>query len=170
METVYFPHIPERILPHLKPLAPLELPYTIRVDSAYQSSPVPTIYDIRVVVEDPLHAQMVALTQNPDFPNTLRQLSYLDDQLAVVVQALAHSKAKHTFYRSMQSDPINFVKRWMSSQKRDLEVILGEATRGGGEDGGSLELQRGGEDGLWGSQVVQEAVRYKLARDAVPRR
>jgi SWI/SNF-related matrix-associated actin-dependent regulator of chromatin subfamily D len=151
-------------------LSPIKLPYTIRVDSAYQSSSSPTIYDIRVTVEDPLQARMLAMTQNPEYPATLRQISQLDDQLAIITQALSHSKAKHSFYKSMQSDPVNFVKRWMSSQKRDLEVILGEATRGGGEDGGAPEFQRGGSDGVWGTQVVKEAVRYKLAKDVTPRR
>ena len=169
-DTVYFPQIPERLIPHLLPLNPIKLPYTIRVDSAYPSSPTPTIYDVRVVVEDPLHAKMLAMTHNPEYPATLRQISQLDDQLAIIIQALAHSKAKHSFYKSMQGDPVNFVKRWMSSQKRDLEVILGEATRGGGEDGSAPEFQRGGSDGVWGTRVVREAVRYKLAKDVTPRR
>ena len=170
MDTVYFPQIPERLVPHLLPLNPIKLPYTIRVDSAYQSSPTPTIYDVHVTVEDPLHDRMLAMTHNPEYPATLRQMSQLDDQLAIIIQALAHSKAKHSFYKSMQGDPVSFVKRWMSSQKRDLEVILGEATRGGGEDGSAPEFQRGGSEGIWGTQVVKEAVRYKLAKDMTPRR
>jgi SWI/SNF-related matrix-associated actin-dependent regulator of chromatin subfamily D len=113
---------------------------------------------------------MLAMTQNPEYAATLRQISQLDDQLAIIMQALAHSKAKHSFYMSMQVDPVNFVKRWMSSQKRDLEVILGEATRGGEEDGSAPEFQRGGSEGVWGTQVVKEAVRYKLAKDVAPRR
>jgi SWI/SNF-related matrix-associated actin-dependent regulator of chromatin subfamily D len=169
-ETVYFPDIPERLIPHLLPLDPIKLSYTIRVDSAYQISPSPTIYDIRVTVDDPLQARMLAMTHNPEYPAALRQISQLDDQLAAIIQALAHSKAKHSFYKSMQSDPVNFVKRWMSSQKRDLEVILGEATRGGGEDGNAPEFQRGGSGGIWGTQAVKEAVRYKLAKDVTPRR
>lgn len=110
------------------------------------------------------------MTQNPEYPATLRQISQLDDQLALIIQAIAHSKAKHSFYKSMQGDPVGFIKRWMSSQQRDLEVILGEATRGGGEDGSAPEFQRGGSDGVWGTQVVKEAVRYKLAKDVIPRR
>jgi SWI/SNF-related matrix-associated actin-dependent regulator of chromatin subfamily D len=113
---------------------------------------------------------MVAMTHNSDYATTLRQISQLDDQIALIIQALGHSKAKHSFYRSMQTDPVSFVNRWMSSQKRDLEVILGEATRGGGEDGSGMEFQRGGSDGVWGSQVVMEAVRYKLAKDMTAKR
>ena len=171
---IYFPQVPERIIPHLLPLSPIKLPYTIRVDAAYQQSsprPAPTIYDILVTVDDPLQAKMTAMmTENPEYMATLRQISQLDDQLAVIIQALGHSKAKHSFYKSLQTDPVNFIKRWMSSQKRDLEVILGEATRGGGEDGSGPEFQKGGSEGVWGSQIVKEAVRYRLAKEVTPRR
>jgi hypothetical protein len=46
----------------------------------------------------------------------------------------------------------------LSSQKRDLEVIAGEATRGGGEDASGDEWRRGGKDGIWGSENVRESV------------
>ena len=143
------------------------------------------MYDIRVATEDPIRRKIMAMTQNPEFATALRQIGQLDDALAVIVQAIQHSKAKHTFYRSMAKDPVNFIQRWMSSQKRDLEVIMGEATRGGGEDGSGLEFQRGGSKGMWDSpvstsmsllslvlhltnitfQVVKEAVRYMLAKE-----
>ena len=151
---------------HCTPLPPVKLPYTIRVDPDYVNSPAPTIYDIRVSVEDPLRAKMVALTSNPSYAQTLRRISALDDDLAVIIQAIAHSTAKRNFYKAMSKDPVNFIKRWMSSQKRDLEVILGEATRGGGEDASGAEFRRGGDKGVWESDVVKDAVRYMLARPA----
>ena len=46
----------------------------------------------------------------------------------------------------------------MSSQKRDLEVIAGEATRGGGEDAQGDEWRKGGKEGIWGSENVRESV------------
>jgi len=140
-------------MPHLHPLPPIKLQYTIRVDPNHHSSPEPTIYDIRVATEDPIKIKTIAMTQNPEYAIGLRQIAQLDDALAVIVQAIQHSKAKHTFYRSMAKDPVNFIRRWMSSQKRDLEVIMGEATRGGGEDGSGIEFQRGGSKGMWDSPV-----------------
>jgi SWI/SNF-related matrix-associated actin-dependent regulator of chromatin subfamily D len=112
---------------------------------------------------------VVGLIQNPNYHNSLRQIAQLDDSLAVLIQAIQHSKAKHTFYKAMQKDPANFVKRWMSSQRRDLEVILGEASRGGGEDGSGPEFAKGGKDGVWDTEVVKEAVRYMLAKPQVSR-
>lgn len=111
---------------------------------------------------------MLALTTSQRYPTMLQKISGLDDQLALVVQALLHSKAKHSFYTTLSKDPANFVTRWNNSQRRDLETILGEATRGGGEDGTGPEFRRGGENGVWDTAVAKEAVRYMLAKPDVP--
>lgn len=163
-DQLFFPYIPNLVVPHISPLPPLKLPYTIRVDPEYHRNPTPTIYDIRLPMEDPLRAKLVALTTNPSYPATLRQISALDDQLALVIQATAHSKAKHAFFMSMSKDPANFVKRWTSSQKRDLEVILGEASRGVDEESPGEEFRRGGPDGVWGTDIVKQAVGIQLAK------
>lgn len=163
-EHLPFPQIPELIGLHIGPLDPIKLPYTIRIDEAFQKDPVPTVYDIRVAVEDPLRGKMLALTQNPQYSAGLRQIAALDDQLALIVQALMHSRAKHAFYSALSKDPVTFLRRWLNSQRRDLEMILGEATRGGGSDGSGPEFRRGGQDSVWDSAVAGEAVRYLLAK------
>lgn len=151
-------------MPHLHPLDPIKLPYTVRVDQEFSNNPEVTVYDIRVPVEDPLKQRVVAMMQNPELHAGLRQIAQLDEQLAVIVQALQHSKARHTFFKSMSKDPGGFVNKWVKSQRRDLEVILGEAARGGGEDATGPEFAKGGQDGVWGSEPVHEAVRYMLAK------
>lgn len=148
----------------MHPLPPVKLQYTVRVDEEFLSNPQPTVYDIRVVVDDPLKAKVLAMGQNPEYHAAYRQIALLDEQLAVLVQALQHSKARHAFYKSFAKDPTGFINRWMASQRRDLEVILGEAGRGGGEDGSGPEFAKGGKDGVWGTEAVTEAVRYMLAR------
>jgi SWI/SNF-related matrix-associated actin-dependent regulator of chromatin subfamily D len=171
-DTLFFPYLPNAIVPHLLPLPALQLPYTIRVDKAYISPPAesgiipsaPTIFDIQVALEDPLRPIMATMFRSKDYVDTLQTISTLDEQLALIVQAIAQAKAKHAFFTSMSKDPVNFVKRWISSQRRDLEVILGEATRGGGEDGVDEEWRRGGKDGVWGSEVARESVSLWLAK------
>jgi SWI/SNF-related matrix-associated actin-dependent regulator of chromatin subfamily D len=177
MDSLFFPHLPNFIMPHLQPLPPLQLPYTIRVDRAYISpdensdsvEPIlppsaPTIYDILVPLSDPLREAYLRTTRNPTFTNTLASIAAHDDYLALTVQAVAHAKAKHAFFTSLSRDPVGFVRRWTSSQKRDLEVILGEATRGGGEDGQGESWRRGGKEGVWGSVEARESVGLWLAR------
>jgi SWI/SNF-related matrix-associated actin-dependent regulator of chromatin subfamily D len=171
-ETLYFPYLPNAIASHLLALPPLQIPYTIRVDKDYISpSPDsgiqpsrPTVFDVQVALEDPLRPMMLTMFRTKEYKDTLETISGLDDNLALIVQAISHSKAKHAFHTSMSKDPVNFVKRWISSQRRDLEVILGEATRGGGEDGVGEEWNRGGKEGVWGSELARESVALWLAR------
>ena len=160
-ETLFFPQAAERLVPHLHPLPPVRLPYTIRVDEAFHSNPEPTIYDIQVTVEDPLRALILKMTSNPEHQATLRQISRIDDELAILIQAIQHHKARHTFFSSMAKDPKGFLDRWMKSQKKDLSVLLAEVERG---DVAGMEFAKGGDDGVWNADVVREAVRYRLAR------
>jgi SWI/SNF-related matrix-associated actin-dependent regulator of chromatin subfamily D len=162
-DRILFYHLPDHLARHLTPLPPIKLPYTIRVDAAHQTDPKPTIYDISVLVEDPLraHVSRVLTATTP-----LSQIEKLDEQIALAVQAMQASKAKHDFFEAMARDPVGFTKRWVSSQRRDLEVILGEANRGGGggEEGLGEEWRKGGREGVWGGEKAKESVGLFLAR------
>ncbi|KAF2840185.1 hypothetical protein M501DRAFT_1002487 [Patellaria atrata CBS 101060] len=166
-ESLFFPYLPDAVLPHLTALPPLTLSYTIRVDKDYitmQPHPPATIYDIRVPATDPLRTLYLQQTHSPIYLSTLQTISTLDTQLAEAVQAIHDAKAKHAFFSSMARDPVGFVRRWTSSQRRDMEVILGEAVRGVGEEGTSEEWRRGGDAGVWGGEQAREGVGLWLAR------
>jgi SWI/SNF-related matrix-associated actin-dependent regulator of chromatin subfamily D len=85
--------------------------------------------------------------------------------LALLVQKIHQTNAKRKFYNNLAKDPASFVKRWISSQQRDLEAILAEATHGGGEDATNEEFRRGGKDSVWGSELARESVGLWLARN-----
>ncbi|KAF2193844.1 hypothetical protein K469DRAFT_549741 [Zopfia rhizophila CBS 207.26] len=171
-DTIFFPYLPSLLTQHLQTLPPIQLSYTIRVDKDYIAPSLesgipasqPTVYDVQVALDDPLKALAGSLLHSKDNVEMLQQIHDMDEQIAVLVQGIQKSKAKHAFFTSLSNDPVSFIKRWLSSQKRDLEVILGEATRGGGEDGSGLEWRRGGKDGVWGSEVARESVALWLAR------
>jgi len=74
------------------------------------------------------------------------------------VQKISNSKSKHIFFDALSKNPTEFFAKWLSSQKRDLEVISGEATRGGGEDASGEEWRKGGKDGVWGSENARQSV------------
>ena len=100
---------------------------------------------------------------NPNYAGTLRDIATLNDELSAIIQALAHSKSKHSFLSTLGKDPANYLVKWISSQKRDLEVICGEASRGGGEDVSGDEWRRGGAGSVWGSENVRESVNLMLS-------
>ncbi|KAI1933549.1 SWI/SNF and RSC complex subunit Ssr3 [Ophidiomyces ophidiicola] len=163
-DKIYFPAIPELIGPHCTPLPPIKIPFTIRVDKEFHDNPVPAIYDIRLAVDDVMRRRMVRLTAATEFPSMLRQVSKLDDQLALVIQALHHSKAKHSFFINLSKDPVHFIKRWFLSQRRDLEIILGESAKAGRTDPDAPEFRRGGSGSAWDTPIAKEAIRYMLSR------
>lgn len=80
----------------------------------------------------------------------------------MIVQAIGRSKAKHAFMAEMSRDPVSYVNKWVSSQKRDLEMIVGDI--GLGEDGTGEEWRKGGKDGVWGSDMVRESVGLKVQK------
>lgn len=100
------------------------LQYKIRVDKASHTAPY--AYDIAVPIDDPIRAEMTAILASPHYAQQTREILAIDDQIAVIVQAINHSKAKRDFWMNMALDPKGFVDRWVASQKRDLEVILGD--------------------------------------------
>jgi SWI/SNF-related matrix-associated actin-dependent regulator of chromatin subfamily D len=94
----------------------------------------------------------------------LKEAAALDDQLATIVQAVHVSKAKHSFLTSLSEDPATFVNNWLSSQKRDLDIVMGEAMRGGGEDASGDEWRKGGKESVWATSNAKESVSVMLAK------
>lgn len=56
------------------------------------------------------------------------------------------------------------MKKWVSSQARDLEVIRGEGGRGGEIAVSGDEWRKGGDRGVWGGESVRESVALMLSR------
>lgn len=198
-DVVMFNNIPQFVVEnHLQPLPPITLKYTIRVDKAYiepsEVSPssstaeatelapsAPTVYDIIVPSSDPYRNALGDAVHFHNFANhkdhpaqvPLKRLVALDDSLALAVQAITRSRAKHAFLGSLSKDPSGFINRWVSSQRRDLQVILGESRGGvagvgsigmGWEENGREEWRWGGKDGVWGSKAAVEAAGLYLGK------
>lgn len=152
-------------------LPPVSVPYTIRVDKAFHTADPPagpTIYDIPVALDDTLRTKLNLAFGTSSHAPTIHQLSRLDEQLALTVQGINHAKAKHGFLTSMSKDPANFTKRWIKSQKRDLDVVIGAGTSGV-EDWQDEEFRKGGDRGAWGTTQAMEGVSsylYKQSKTA----
>ncbi|GAB0137207.1 hypothetical protein EsDP_00005483 [Epichloe bromicola] len=160
----FIPLLNEYVTQHLRPLPPISLPYTVRVDYDFHKDPHATIYDVQVLVDDPLRTSLQPLVNNTEYAAMLKEITLLDEQLARLIQATAVSKAKHSFFSSLSEDPANFVKNWLSSQKRDLEIILGDNGRSGGDMLTADEWRRGGTGSVWTTQNARESVNVLLSR------
>ncbi|KHN99268.1 SWIB/MDM2 domain protein [Metarhizium album ARSEF 1941] len=160
----YIPMLNEYVTQHLRPLPPVSLPYTIRVDEDFHKDPRATVYDVQVLIDDPLRSTLQPVVNNSQYTSMLKDVTMLDDQLARLIQAIAVSKAKHSFFSFLSEDPATFVKSWLSSQRRDLEVILGDTSKGGGDALAADEWRRGGSNSVWATQNARESVNVLLSR------
>lgn len=110
---------------------------------------------------------MSSFLSNAGYANMLKEAASLDDQLAIIIHAIHVSKAKHAFLTSLSEDPAIFVRDWLSSQKRDLDVIMGESMRGTGEDATGDEWRKGGKDSIWSTVNARESVTVMLSKQSV---
>ena len=121
-----------------------------------------------VTVDCPLRVNMTKFYHNPAFHDMLKEVAQRDEQIVTLINALVEHKARHEFMAAMEADPVNFIRTWLSSQKRDLEVILAEAPRGGVEPTGD-EWRMGGPDSVWGTPNARESVNVLLSKQPLYR-
>ena len=164
-DTLGFPYAPEEISKNIQPLPDITLPFTIRLSNP--PAP-PTIYDIPILVDDPLEefTSYFRSATNPrmdqTFSKRLENIAQLDKDIALAVQGMYASKAKVNFLSQLAEEPVGFVKKWMSSQQADEEVILAEERSRG------PEWSRSGAEGVWNTQGAKESVGLMLARPMRP--
>ncbi|KIP06774.1 hypothetical protein PHLGIDRAFT_106629 [Phlebiopsis gigantea 11061_1 CR5-6] len=131
-DAIQFQQIPERVNRFLGKADPIVLHYTINPSVPPPEKPV--AYDIDVKVDDTaMKSRMshVAVTMSPE---TLKELSRVDDEIALHMQSLQNAHLKRTFLQSFADNPQEFIQTWLESQSRDLETVLGS----GASDGATL--------------------------------
>jgi len=145
----------------------VSVPFTIRVDEDYHSLPDKeqvTIVECDVWIDDPVRDYILAFTSSKVWNDHLRQILDMDEQLALVMQKTKIGVARAKFFKSFSEDPIGTVQRWLSSQERDLEILLGENFAVKPDCSLPDELRRGGPDSIWSSEKVRDAVNYMLSK------
>lgn len=163
--------IGDLILPHLSPLPPIELQYTLRFDEAWHNTPETspgsksTVYEVRVEGEDLLKKRYKRFLTNPEHAKTFKLIKEKDEEICLLIQALKMSKSRWDFFSGIAKDPAGYLLKWLSSQQRDLEVMMGDAQRGGGEEAQGEEWRRGGDDSVWKTEAVRQAAQMLLASE-----
>ncbi|CAG8498667.1 14363_t:CDS:10 [Funneliformis caledonium] len=116
-----FPQMPELLNKHLQPLDPIVIEYTIRVDKDFHQSRY--AYDIEVEFDDPNKTRLPSIFSNVA---NQREIQTFDDKIVQCVQSINNSKTKRDFLLNFAKSPVEFINKWVESQSRDLELILGE--------------------------------------------
>ncbi|OAD65597.1 hypothetical protein PHYBLDRAFT_153286 [Phycomyces blakesleeanus NRRL 1555(-)] len=118
---IFFSQLPELINHHMTRPDPIVLNYTIRVDKEFHQSP--KAYDVDVELDSVVRQKMLNIVSSTQ---AQKEIMGLDDKIVQCVQSINNSKIKRDFLMQFAQHPVEFINKWIASQARDLEVILGE--------------------------------------------
>ena len=107
----------------LLPPDPIILHYTL--NPAIPPPEKPSAWDVDVKMDDSNlkgRMQHVVMSMASD---SAKELTKLDEEIALHVQSLNNAHMKRQFLRSFADDPRGFIQTWLASQSRDLETVLG---------------------------------------------
>ncbi|KAG1470813.1 hypothetical protein G6F56_002469 [Rhizopus delemar] len=145
---IHFSQIPELINQHLSRPDPIVIEYTIRVDKPFHASS--KAYDIDIEVDSVARQKMVSIISSN---GVQKEIMACDDKIVQCVQSINNSKIKRDFLLQFSKEPIEFINKWIASQARDLEVILGES---------KVKLEEIGDADFYKQPWMKEAVFHYL--------
>ncbi|KAG1591647.1 hypothetical protein G6F48_003162 [Rhizopus delemar] len=121
VEKLQFSQIPDVINRYVTQPDPIQLEYTIRVDKRFHASP--KAYDVDVELDSVLKQKMMNVVSASQVQ---KDILALDDKVVQCVQSINNSKMKRNFLMQFSMHPIEFINKWINSQARDIEAVLGE--------------------------------------------
>jgi SWI/SNF-related matrix-associated actin-dependent regulator of chromatin subfamily D len=96
----------------------------------------PTVFDIPIEIEDPHKTKMHAAVQSLEAGSTLEGIMAAEDEVAALAHQIRTGREKRDFLNGFAQDPAGFINRWMASQARDLDIVLGNEIGLPGTNGG----------------------------------
>ncbi|KAI6030177.1 hypothetical protein EDC04DRAFT_2572396 [Pisolithus marmoratus] len=150
-DTVLFQQLTELVNRYLIPPDPVILHYTI--NPMVPPPERPQAWDIEVKMEDTSLKNRMAVTVQAT-KDSMQDLSKLDNEIALLTQSLHNAHTKRVFLQSFAEDPAKFIQRWLESQSRDLESILGS----GPSEGATIRAEELRRSDFFRLPWVEEAV------------
>lgn len=150
---LHFSQLPELISQHLSRPDPIVIDYTIRVNKPLTQAS--KCYDIEVELDSIVRQKMMHIVSSTQ---TQKEIMGLDDKIVQCVQSINNSKIKRDFLMQFSKEPVEFINKWIASQARDLEVILGES---------KVNLEQIKESDFYQQPWMKEAVFHYLTTKVI---
>ncbi|ORY77656.1 hypothetical protein BCR35DRAFT_305438 [Leucosporidium creatinivorum] len=156
-DKVPFHHLPEYVNRFLAPSAPVVIEHTVRVDTD-AGAKNHIAFDLELTVEDPARAEMERVSHILNTPSEkMKEIMALDEKIALDALSARTSYLKRTFLTSFASSPTTFLQKWVSSQSRDLDLILGgDRASQSSIGGGSTWREEVRHADVWEGEWVRE--------------
>lgn len=122
---VHFSEIPMLISHHLSRPDPIVIHHAITMDTDPRRSL--QAYDLDVELDSIIRQKMIASVASTQ---AQKEVLALDDKTVQCVQNINNSKRRRDFLLHFAQHPVNFINKWIATQTRDLEAIVGDSNIG----------------------------------------
>ncbi|KAJ8656680.1 hypothetical protein O0I10_007527 [Lichtheimia ornata] len=122
---IHFSEIPMLIGHHLVRPDPIVINYTITMDTDSRHSL--EAYDLDVELDSIIRQKMIASVASTQ---AQKEVLALDDKIVQCVQNINNSKSRRDFLLHFAQHPVNFINKWIATQTRDLEAVVGDSKIG----------------------------------------
>ncbi|KAK9468487.1 hypothetical protein V1512DRAFT_235379 [Lipomyces arxii] len=144
-ERLSFAQMIDMLGQNLLSLDPIVIEYQVCVDK--ESTRSEFVYDIEVDVDSSQKQQLQNVLAN--WHSNQDEIHALDDQIGLTIQELVTAKLRRDFFTQMAHEPAEFVNRWIGSQSRDLEIVLGDR---------ELQSEEVRRSGFYTSEDLKESI------------
>lgn len=148
-----FARFPTMLNRYLEAPDPLEINYIVRVDQEFTQSDV--AWDIEVNDDDQSKDYVMATLQSL---SSQKDVSAYDNEITSLIQKIKGAYSRYDFYSQLAEDPVPFLDKWLASQNRDINLLVGDSNV-------SMEDQRNSE--FYRQDWINESVFHYLARGFV---
>lgn len=127
----------------------------------------PTVFDIPIEIEDPHKSKMHTAVQSLESGPTLEGIMAAEDEVAALAHQIRTGREKRDFLTGFAEDPAGFINRWMASQARDLDIVLGNEIGLPGTNGGMVREEDLRRSDLFRMPWVSRRLGTRTCRDRV---
>lgn len=122
-----FSDLPALLTPHLSPVDPIEIDYTVIVDNGETVNYGPNIYELEVDLDDWSRLNRNVIGSNPNLYNLQLDMDSASVRLRELAESLRANVHNLKLLQDFSHDPISFIRSHYQAQCEDINAILGDA-------------------------------------------
>jgi SWI/SNF-related matrix-associated actin-dependent regulator of chromatin subfamily D len=115
----------QKLLKHLSKPKSIYLEHNVKLSG---DCPAGTAcYDIQVDLPIPLHKEMSAFSAR-NSGESQKEIEACDEMISSNLKKIQEHRRRHAFFLSFSQSPTEFINAMISSQSKDLKLVVGEAS------------------------------------------
>ncbi|CAH8315821.1 unnamed protein product [Eruca vesicaria subsp. sativa] len=123
-EKLKFTMVSQKISHHLSPPPPIHLEHKIKLSG--NNPAISACYDVLVDVPFPIQRDLNNLLANAE---KNKEIETCDEAICGAIRKIHEHRRRRAFFLGFSQSPVEFINALTESQRKDLKVVAGEASR-----------------------------------------